>query len=804
MKSILKHALVIALLLVCSTFARAQVFSADSAAVKFNTFSQWCSPEKLYLHLDRTYYASDETIWFKGYLSNASEHSLLPASNYIYVELLNEKGDAVKRVKVRRNDDGFSGNLYIPESLKTGYYTLRAYTLWQLNCDQEYMFNQRVKILGGDPFKEDAKAEKKSNLDVTFYPEGGRYFAGAPSNIGFKAMDSDGKSVELTGNICDAAGNSVLPVTTIRDGMGRIAFVPIPGEKYSLVTDAGKYPLPDAAVDGATINVRRNSNGLVVSVVGVPGGVYSLVASNKSQIAKLADVAVDIKPKYFQIGEDFFPAGINHLSLVDRAGRIVSERLLFRYSQSPVCTVSSTAVAPAARELINASLTLSDPSGAPLEGNCSVSVVRGSFKGHLQDDGIVSYNLLSSELKGHINDPRYYFDETHPLRERSGNMDLLMIIQGWRYYDVPSMVAPGNVQFKLNSVKEYWQSIRGKISAAVANKVPKNFIFSVVIPRFHFNKFMSVDQASSFLIDSLDFEENTEFLVSVTRSGLGREYAPRWSGDTYAPSFKYFPAPGIAGAKPEEEKVPLVTEVVSVDTLNAAVVSAKKRDDAFYSLMSGREVSDSDLSAYKNFTLIEYLVSHTPQFEFDGENMYNKNVRRNGADGGGDEETNMAAELMAGGEDLDGVVKLIVDNTETVWWTYEYVRVEEIESINISTQPESFFNAPGGAVILKLKEGAVLDDVSTRASFLYFIPLGYQKAKAFYSPRYDLGDAREGFDHRNTIFWNPSLKVSGGKASFKFCNTDQMDYPYIVCVEGVTDKGVPFSSRTIFNYKERL
>ena len=49
------------------------------------------SPEKLYLHTDREIYNIGDTIWFRGYLRNASENAEYKECNYLYVELLAPK-----------------------------------------------------------------------------------------------------------------------------------------------------------------------------------------------------------------------------------------------------------------------------------------------------------------------------------------------------------------------------------------------------------------------------------------------------------------------------------------------------------------------------------------------------------------------------------------------------------------------------------------------------------------------------------------------------------------------------------------
>jgi len=136
-------------------------------------------------------------------------------------------------------------------------------------------------------------------------------------------------------------------------------------------------------------------------------------------------------------------------------------------------------------------------------------------------------------------------------------------------------------------------------------------------------------------------------------------------------------------------------------------------------------------------------------------------------------------------------VKLIVDGMEQTWDMFDDLKMEDLEKIEISNDPSTFYNAMGGYISIKIKSGVNLKSKSTETepSMQYFVPMGYQVADYFYSPRYDRGDTFDEFDHRHTIYWNPEVRVSGGRAAIDFCNTDQLDYPYFVRIEGRTDDG---------------
>ena len=208
--------------------------NADSLKLHYNYFSQYLSPEKLYLHIDRTIFAPGETIWFKGYLENKSYQSVMPTSNFVYVELLSDT--VVSRIMLKKGEAGFEGHLLLPDEMPPGEYILRAYTNWNKNMPAEYMFNSKIDIVDSKKPAGKEPVSKKSDLKIDFYPESGRYFAGMLATIAFKTNYKN-----LTGYIQNSKGDKVIDFCTEHDGMGKVMFFPIEGEKYfAKVSSDGK------------------------------------------------------------------------------------------------------------------------------------------------------------------------------------------------------------------------------------------------------------------------------------------------------------------------------------------------------------------------------------------------------------------------------------------------------------------------------------------------------------------------------------------------------------------------------------
>lgn len=773
---------IFSLMLVCLTML-GQGFSTDTVTTRYALHSVYFSPEKLYLHIDRTAYAAGETIWFNGYLRNATAERQDAESNYIYVELACPNGSVERRIKVKRSGSSFPGYMFLPEDLEKGQYILKAYTLSQLDMPQEYYFHQELTIIGPEPEnpKKDRKA-KAPKTDVSFYPEGGRYFAGTPSMIGVKAMDSEGRNLHLKGMVMDDEGKQAASFETTHDGMGLIRFIPEEGRHFVLETEDGaRYPLPDPSSEGASISTTLLPGRVMVRINGAGQGQYKLLLRDISAMREIGSLQLEGASRTLMIPREYLSEGINHLILMDAKGRTVSERLFFEYgTQAPQAQLSGSTQGLGNRDATSVELRLTAADGSPLDGSCSIAVTGASLASYRQDDGIDSFMMLTSELRGTISDPRWYFDPAIPEKERASALDLLMMIQGWSYYDMATIADPKVALDTRKHGREFTQFIRGKVERSFSGKAPTNFMMTILFPSLDMSRIVPVSQGKRFILDSLSFEEGNGVMIKISRESGKLDYIPSWEGEEFAPDFAY--ALKTLTAWKDSTGFPL--DYVSADTLNAAIVSAESSGN--FLGINGHALPKDDYKMYGNQTLLQYLMIKAPNFRFDGELMHNSRTAM--LDGYGEHN---------GGDNMwdESPVQLVVDGTVEPWVGFENLLVDDIESIVISYEPDIIYRAREGVVAIKLQYGTRVTHLSdTEPSLIYFTPLGYQTPQKFYAPRYDLGFSSGEADKRNTLFWDPQVKVSGGKAKITFCTDDSGNYPYMISVEGISSDGKPFSA----------
>ena len=106
--------------------------------------------EQIYVHTDKPYYVPGDTVWFRAHLVDAVTHTPISRSRYVYVELLDNATDTlVQRVMVKCDSNGvFANAITLPRQLRSGCYTLAAYTQWMRNFPVERFFYKQLLVVG--------------------------------------------------------------------------------------------------------------------------------------------------------------------------------------------------------------------------------------------------------------------------------------------------------------------------------------------------------------------------------------------------------------------------------------------------------------------------------------------------------------------------------------------------------------------------------------------------------------------------------------------------------------------------------
>ncbi|MBS1504644.1 MAG: carboxypeptidase regulatory-like domain-containing protein, partial [Bacteroidetes bacterium] len=356
------------------------------------------------------------------------------------------------------------GDIALADTLPPGNYRVVAYTNWMRNAGPDYFFSRDIRILKPGPVlpvasqsaRKDSIKRAGEQADILFFPESGSLVDGVRSKVAFKAIASNGLGIDVDGIVTDDVGQQVAVFKSEHLGMGIFYLTPEQGKSYKAsVTFADGSQcvvnLPAAVGRGFVMNINNaDSSTIRVTVTASRGilndpqqfGKVNLVAQAGGKVYYAARSKVTSEPLVALVPKSKFPAGIVQFTLFSADGEPLNERIAFiePHDQVRLALTPDKTGAYASRQKIRISLGAADSSRKPLTASLSASVVNESALHDDADTGptIFSYLLLTSDLKGYIEKPGYYFTNTNEARS---DLDILMLTQGYRRFEWKKILA---------------------------------------------------------------------------------------------------------------------------------------------------------------------------------------------------------------------------------------------------------------------------------------------------------------------------------------------------------------------------
>lgn len=811
--------------------------------------------EKVYLHTDRDHYDAGDKVWFRAYLTNASNHTLSPLSRYVYVELRDRQDSLYSRIKIGYRDSVFAGYMPLPKQLPQGDYFLRAYSYWMQNAGDDYIFRKKIRVINPqdskvltevtyedkgdgatvrirffnsrreaygkvfvkwtwgeksrvdrtddngcieikvdttrknnkikvrfseeDPFPFERYVylpDSGNDFEVDFLPEGGELLSGCSQLVAFKAIGPDGLSREVSGWLCNDRDEQLLPVRSLHKGMGAFDLEVKPGERYyALLYTSDSIPkrfdLPDPDHYALALKVMQSRELLGFSVLAadsarIPEDLY-VVMQCRGVPLMCTPVAAGGQGK---VSLDGFPEGITEVLLMDGNATVYSRRLFFvKKARRPEIAVTTDKLKYNIRDEVHLNLQLVADSSYDRKGSFSIAVTddgkcdRDSLQGN-----IISELLLSSDLKGYVEDPGFYFRDNR-ISTRT-YLNLLMLTQGWSRFKVE------NTWHHKYDTNRYYLERGQAISGRVKNFWGKDAMNAnlILLSTGGLVRMVNADSSGYFTIDGIAFPDSTKFVVQGKSKRGRRTVEVLMDEDEYLLPSKVIPY----GAKEWAEEAAFYEKFkkdyyydngVKVYVLDEAVVKRRKEKKvySFYDNMADYNLDSARLAAMGDRDIRQVLQ------ELPGVDAFGDSIKRFG-------------------KVLQVMVNDFEEDLDRVWM----LSTRDLVSISLVLPPTSRVmfgeRASNGALIITTNPNYVPKD-RPRPNLTTFSLLGYQKKAVFYMPHYEVDSVRrvlaDSLDHRVTVYWNPVIETDErGRASCFFTTSDS-DGPYSVIIEGILKDG---------------
>ena len=394
-----------------------------------------------YMLFSKETYETGEDMWFKAWLFDRSLLTLSNRSRTLFLRIYDPADSLVWNEKYPISGGRAEGHVFIGEHWKTGEYRVEGYTQSSFYADStEAVFPQKIWVVDRIDKQEPQDTRtglQKDNIRLGLYPEGGYLVQGIKNYIAFKATDNQGVPVPLSGWLCENRAR-ILNIESSHDGMGLLSFVPHEGVRYTVqLTNGQEFPLPSSLRSGMVMHLEHTDRKNVVFSVRQPKGSMSRRITLFVQMRGVPCYhASGILRDSLVIGlptTEFPGQGIAEATLFDEQQRPIAERLFYVLPDKQLTiTARPSKEVYIRRDKGEVRIHVTDSEGKPVQAEICMSIFDKAYMSQAYRETMLSYNFLSTQIRGNIHHPAYYFDHKNP--DRLQSLDLLLLTQGWRRY----------------------------------------------------------------------------------------------------------------------------------------------------------------------------------------------------------------------------------------------------------------------------------------------------------------------------------------------------------------------------------
>jgi hypothetical protein len=813
----------------------------DPAIASSNFVAERLS-EKTYIHTDKDFYFTDETIWFKLYLVDGSTHLKSEKSRLAYVELRDENDNLVLKKKLFIETLSASGDIGLDSSLRPGDYTLSTYTRYIENQNNPLPFEKQITIVGRTSGTGSANYRKPrenrityknaasalSDLNVRFFSEGGPMVSGIETSVAVHITDKKGKGIAAKGKIVDENNNLVAFVKSQEFGLGVFKILPLEDKKYfAVLNDNFKYPLPKALTAGYVLNTKNKGDVVLIDITtNIPKGLEGayILGHLRGRIIHKQQILPDDDSHSYRIRflNNGLPPGVAQFTLFNADGDPVCQRSIYipRADTEVTLSVDTFSGPYLPRQKVPIQLSLSDKQGRPISADISVGVTlvdRLSLSN--RENSLENWLLLNSDIGGVIDNPEYFFENDS--EGRSNLLDALMITREPEPFDWNNALT---VETKVDPIIEPEEGIMIKGRTVDFNnrttaKQAEVKLSLLGLPEGLYEERKVTDTNGEFSFGPYIFPDTLKAVVNAEslekrRNGKSKNLAIVMEKDT---SFTESVAKDRDKTRfiLQDEKMPMPKSFAttsgildfpmdgSVIELDEALVSEKKKtrqdsiDIAFKNLNplyrnpSKRLFLDS-IPGATGLPVFSILLARLPGARIVG-------------------PFNNSTLLIR--QDSRGNPLFVVDGMVTDVSMVRAMNSAEIEFIDVLTPAAAgaYINRSAfGVVVIYTKGSLNLPSKSKsneRPNVKGLDIVGFATGENFNVPDYSVQMPEHSQpDDRSTLYWQPNIVFGNSgepdNSEISFYTSDLLG-SYMIKVEGITADGTPISSFKVIEVKEQ-
>lgn len=720
----------------------------------------------IYIQTNKGIYEKGEDIWFKVYELDSKYLEPSSLSEVLFVQLISVENNKVFWQEKFPITNGFSqGSIPTSDSLEVGKYYISATSKHTIqNLSEGFSGLRKIELI--DNIRSFYNASHKVNTKKEFdtfklFPEGGYLVYNLPCQVAFESLHSKGQPLESSGTLYEN-DRKLISIHTSHLGIGSFTFTPKLGFNYHIshTSSTGEKQFPikgilkegavlslvDVQDDNATFRIYKSAeleNQNVYLRIQQKGTVYGIATLKPGKIAKATMPLQSI------------PRGIVECTIFNERLEPLAERLIYVNDQKKI-KIDLKLSSPekkefySEREKITLRLIAKDSFNNPIEGNFAISVFEKLYENSDDAKNMESHFFLSTQLKGQLKNPDYYFDDKN--KNRLKELNLLLLTKGWRKY---TWNEEHIKNFKSDSSLVLVNGILGEAKAKKKkNKSEFPVLINFIPGKNDFSEVIEINELGTFTIPSSS-------LQTLERPFAYFKY---FSNDDSKFNFSFKdPFVIIDNVKNSTSLAyPIRTESftkasdlsirseINIIRLNEVIVKAKSKTIQ----------RDSYLSKLDSIAKFEYTTDYVCK-----DNILNCPIHVLDKKNTKPVENGRYLELL-------------------VWDGEKFVPGSDLS--------QGFINPP-----LPPYHYPKMDDNFLLETYNIFRIKGYAAEREFYEPMHD-DYIDPNSDHRNTLAWKPTIITNkNGAAEISFYCSD-LNSTFVCQIEGVSYSGLIGSGKIQF------
>jgi hypothetical protein len=764
------------------------VLTAQSNSKVINDFQEYAAKglqEKIYIHLDRPDHLTGEILWFKLYCVDAMLHRPSGLSRVAYAEILDKENKAVLQTKVELNDGYGSGSFFVPATLPTGTYLLRAYTNLMKNVEADFFSQPKISVINTIKQYDDGESITQSTgLSIQFFPEGGQLIANVKNRVAFQVLDATGKGANCHGAIVTQSNDTIVKFRPLKFGIGSFFFTPRENQSYRAIARDDQRRVhtpafPTIMKTGMALMVTDTlTDKLKVVVSGNVAGQVQLFVHTRNSIKQVESRNGNGQRSIeFLIDRDKLGDGISHITVLDANNNPVCERLYFK---KPAKVFDFVAKADQTEYAVRRKVNLSIQSGQSTSGNLSVSVFRADSIATTSD--VVSHLFLSSDLKGHVESPLYYFTDTPLARQAADN---LMLTHGWRRFKWTQVLGTEPLPWPhLPELKGHL--VQGKIVDGAGRAIEGKLGY-LASPGKKIRLYVAKSDTSGRVIFQMKNFMDAGKVIVQTNSEEDSLYRIQIQ-NPFSTTYTAWRAEKLTFNNSMER--PLLERSISMQ-----VQDAFHEDDTYFRF---DQTTPDTIPFYGEADEIYNLDDYTrfPTME-DVMREYVKSVwvRKK------KDIFRLIVIDREKNEPYQGNPLVLLDGVP-IFNINQVMEIDPLKIKKLEVLTRKYFLGPlslSGVVSYSTYNGDLAGiQLSPKSITLDYE--GLQRKREFYNPAYSSPTARATRfpDQRHLLYWNASVKLPAGKSTPLEFYTSDVEGQFVVVVEGLSGDGLPGSAVSTF------